>query len=204
MSHKLSQATKTLRKSLQKFQQAVAEDSLPVRNISESKIIETIEKLSDILFMALNKSFDFSSLCEQCDRREECEEPCEKLNEMLPGVEKGRGRRENRQEWYPMDPERDRREDFREVYDQFRRFSFHFTEKQFEAVALYYRDCMTETEIAEKLEISISSVNGRLQRAREKIEELRKNTKKDEITERKVKKRGLGENVGDSLKGKRR
>ena len=130
------------------------------------------------------------SPCDICNERGQCTDSCDQLNDLLPGLYEGKGRHENLTGFHPdtlQVKERIRRED---IFEKYKLWKEDFTKNQWLAIEMYYGECMTEKEIAQKTGKSRSTINGLLNRAKKikekRDEKLRRETreqmkKKDEI-----------------------
>jgi predicted DNA-binding protein YlxM (UPF0122 family) len=120
---------------------------------------------------AVKKPLEGESLpCNSCSQIDECKEPCGRLNALLPGVHNGKGRTENLTGLHSntlQEKERIRRSD---IFDQYQLWKDDFTKCQWIVVELYYRECMTEEQIAKKVGKARSTVNGLLNRAKRRKE----------------------------------
>jgi len=119
------------------------------------------------------------SPCHLCPYRQSCTEPCDRLNALLPGLYKGKGRRENLTGLHAetlQGKERKRRKD---IFEQYELWKDGYTQAQWEAIELYYNQCMSEMQIAKKLGKKRSAINGRLIRARSRKEERQKQLRRE-------------------------
>jgi predicted DNA-binding protein YlxM (UPF0122 family) len=127
-----------------------------------------------------------TSPCDTCSTKAKCKS-CEKFEKMLPGVEHGRGRRENLTGLFPGLPDRTSQrehpdkdypsivkelnvERLRSLFADFEGCKGIFTVKQWAAIELYYAQGRTQTEIGSLLQTTTSSVNELLDRAKRRLE----------------------------------
>jgi RNA polymerase sigma factor (sigma-70 family) len=111
-----------------------------------------------------------SATCNTCEKKATCKEPCPKICEQLPPPTSGRGRRENQRE-HNVDvveplPVVRQSEQF-EAYETCRHI---FSKKQWDVICSYYRDGLSQKEVAQMLKISRASASERLTRAKARKE----------------------------------
>ena len=150
--------------------------------------LPALERITVLIreFCRQQKIAEETSPCRDCAQWNDCKKPCERLNSHLHSPYKGRGRRENLTGLHPdtlQTKEIIRRKD---IFSQYDMWKDDFTKKQWIVVTFYYKDCMTEQQIAKKLRKARSTVNGLLLRAKKRKDgrekQLRQETRQ-QITE---------------------
>lgn len=110
--------------------------------------------------------------CDTCKQRLDCKTSCDKLEAILPSPQKGKGRHENLTGLYPNTLQGRKIIRRKDILKQYESWKDDFTETQWLAIEMYYGECRTEKEIAQKTGKARSTVNGLLNRAK-KIKEVR-------------------------------
>ena len=112
--------------------------------------------------------------CLACPDRAGCEEACEQVRRLLPGIYAGRGHREHLPDitdnlpaipYHVAVPGRPSRE----VYEMLLHLQHIFLKPQWDVLELRHREGMTTGQIAHALRISPAAVRGRLRRAIERL-----------------------------------
>lgn len=120
-----------------------------------------------------------SSPCDLCPKKQNCTEPCDRLNRLLGGAYQGKGRRENLAGLFPntlQEIERVRRQD---IFKQYALWKDDFTQYQWPVIELSYNYGLSEEQIGKVLGKSRSTVNGLLKRARKIKEEREKQLRRE-------------------------
>lgn len=135
-----------------------------------ANLIEGNKKESAVQMLLDDKSQDYEmkDYCQQCSHRSTCSEPCAFVDELLPGIHKGRGTRENLTGFYPEcleEIERDRRSD---LFAWYKEHEDLFSQKQWLVIYLYYKCSYSEVEIARRMGIARSTVSDLLNRAKKR------------------------------------
>ena len=117
--------------------------------------------------------------CGSCTHAAKCKEPCDRLNVLLPGPSEGKGCRENLTGLYPDTLQENERMGSNNIFKQYELWEDDFTKHQWAVIELYYRECMTEEQIAKKLGKARSTVNGLLNRAKKRKEERDKQLRRE-------------------------
>lgn len=160
--------------------------------ISKGPIIEQFV-IAAKRFCSTNEHGSEQLSCDTCKERLGCKTPCDKVKAILASLQKGKGRHENLTGFYPetlQAKERVRRED---ILEKYKLWKDDFTEKQWAVIEMYYGECMTEKEIAQRTGKVRTAINGLLNRAkktkeerdeklrRETREQMKKNEESDEL-----------------------
>lgn len=133
-----------------------------------SQALPYLEKLIPIAreFCKEDTTVSTSSPCESCIKKENCSEPCQRLKSLLPKVNSGRGGHENCSEFHDSTLIKIQEEKHLDVFHEYEACKQIFTDKQWVAICLYYRDGKTLQEIAKTLGKAVSTVSDRLKGGR--------------------------------------
>ena len=133
-------------------------------------ILSALEKLLPVAreFCSKNTETRELSPCESCPERDICSEPCVRLQELLPKINSGRGEHENCSEFHDSTLIKIQEEKHLDVFHEYEACEQIFTDKQWIAICLYYRDGKTLQEIAKKLGKAVSTVSDRLKGSRKR------------------------------------
>jgi len=146
--------------------------------ISKGPIIEQFI-IAAKRFCSTNEHGSEQLSCNTCKERLSCKTPCDKVKAILPSMQKGKGRRENLTGFYPdtlQVKERVRRED---IFEKYNLWKAEFTKHQWAVIEMYYDECMTEKEIAQRTGKARTTINGLLNRAKKTKEECDKKLRRE-------------------------
>jgi len=136
------------------------------------KIHPDLETLTNIAQALNNPVGDnkISSPCNSCPTRNQCSEPCGKLNKLLPSVSAGRRRQENSTGLYEQTLQEVNKNRLTDIFEQYKACKEIFSTKQYEVIYLFYHDGKSKNEIARLLNKTHSTVNGLFKRAEKEKE----------------------------------
>ena len=96
------------------------------------QLLPSLEKLVLVAreFCGQNTAASIPQLCESCDERESCSEPCEKLNSVLPKINSGKNNREKKTDYYPTTHREIEKIRLTDLFEQYQSCKEIFTNKQ--------------------------------------------------------------------------
>jgi len=130
-----------------------------------SEVLSALERLLQAYRDASATTVDENNASPCSSRQSGGTEQCSKIQTALPKVNHGRGRRERLISFDPSTLERIRQTKHIDTFEPYERCKDMLTDKQYVAAYLYYREGLTQSQIADQFGKSRSAVSTLLKRA---------------------------------------
>ena len=142
-----------------------------------------LEKLVEVCHDLLQATADEErpNTCDSAQNKEVVTELYDKIHNISSGVHHGRGRHENLTGFYPETLQEAKNRHQLDVFEEYRACEEIFTPEQWEAIYLYWKAGMSQTQIAKHIGRKRSAVSGRLMRAAVKKQQHDKKMRKEQL-----------------------